>query len=82
MPGISIFLKDDTGAIYHTYSTYGRGLDLMNTAYNYLDLMPKGRNEDGLKHPMSWLRHHVCLAVSACLDREVAERSDALREPL
>jgi predicted dithiol-disulfide oxidoreductase (DUF899 family) len=58
MHGISVFFKDRAGAIYHTYSTHGRGLDLMNTAYNYLDLMPKGRDEDHLDHPMSWLRHH------------------------
>jgi predicted dithiol-disulfide oxidoreductase (DUF899 family) len=58
LPGISVFFKDDAGAIYHTYSTYGRGLDLMNTAYNYLDLMPKGRDEEHLDHPMSWVRHH------------------------
>lgn len=57
LPGISVFYKDDDGRIFHTYSTYGRGIDLMNTAYNYLDLVPKGRDEDdgGMS---SWLRRH------------------------
>jgi predicted dithiol-disulfide oxidoreductase (DUF899 family) len=54
MPGISVFYKDRDGDIYHTYSTYSRGLDLMNGAYNYIDLTPKGRDEGG--RIMSWLR--------------------------
>jgi predicted dithiol-disulfide oxidoreductase (DUF899 family) len=45
-PGISVFLKAD-GEIYHTYSTYERGLDMLNVAYHYMDLVPKGRDEDG-----------------------------------
>lgn len=57
MPGISVFFKDEDGQIYHTYSCYARGLDMMNTAYHYLDLAPKGRDEAGLSHPMAWLRH-------------------------
>ena len=44
-PGISVFLKDDDGAIFHTYSTYARGLDMLNVAYHYMDLVPKGRDE-------------------------------------
>ena len=44
-PGISVFLKDDDGKIYHTYSTYARGLDMLNVAYHYMDLVPKGRDE-------------------------------------
>jgi predicted dithiol-disulfide oxidoreductase (DUF899 family) len=43
---------------YHTYSTYARGLDMMNGAYHYLDLVPKGRDEVGLKYPMEWPRWH------------------------
>jgi predicted dithiol-disulfide oxidoreductase (DUF899 family) len=55
MPGISVFYKDASGAIFHTYSCYARGLDMLNAAYHYLDLVPKGRDEiDG--RPMSWLR--------------------------
>jgi predicted dithiol-disulfide oxidoreductase (DUF899 family) len=56
-PGLSVFLRED-GATYHTYSTYGRGLDLLIGAYNYLDLTPLGRHEEGLPHGMSWVRHH------------------------
>jgi predicted dithiol-disulfide oxidoreductase (DUF899 family) len=54
-PGISVFAKRD-GAIFHTYSTYARGLDMLNGAYQLLDLVPKGRDEDGLEFSMTWLR--------------------------
>ena len=57
MPGISVFARDKTGAIHHTYSTYGRGLDMLNGAYHLLDLVPKGRDEAGLPFTMSWLKH-------------------------
>jgi predicted dithiol-disulfide oxidoreductase (DUF899 family) len=57
LPGISVFYKDRNGSIYHTYSTYGRGLDMMNAAYHYLDLVPKGRDEEKLSSTMEWLRH-------------------------
>ncbi len=56
MPGISVFARDGAD-IYHTYSTFSRGLDLMNATYNYLDLTPKGRDEDGLGFAMEWLKH-------------------------
>jgi predicted dithiol-disulfide oxidoreductase (DUF899 family) len=56
MPGISVFAKDENGTVFRTYSTYGRGLDMMNTAYHYLDLAPKGRDEAGLPHTMSWVK--------------------------
>ena len=49
---------ETASGVYHTYSTYGRGLDLLVGAYNYLDLVPKGRDEDGLAHTMAWVRHH------------------------
>lgn len=57
-PGLSVFYKDSSGEIFHTYSAYARGLDLLLHTYNYLDLTPKGRNEDSLPHPMAWVRHH------------------------
>ncbi len=57
-PGVSIFLKADDGTVYHTYSCYARGLDMLNATYQYLDLLPKGRDEDGLSHTMSWVRRH------------------------
>ncbi|HEX5415579.1 MAG TPA: thioredoxin family protein [Chloroflexota bacterium] len=55
-PGISVFLKDAEGRIFHTYSTYARGLDMLNVAYHYLDLVPKGRDEAEIG-PM-WIRRH------------------------
>lgn len=56
-PGISVFLKDQSGAVFHTYSCYARGLDMMNGAYHYLDLVPKGRDE-GPGHMHEWLQLH------------------------
>ena len=58
LPGISVFYKEADGTMFHTYSTYARGLELMNTAYQYLDLVPKGRDEQGLSFPMAWVRRH------------------------
>jgi predicted dithiol-disulfide oxidoreductase (DUF899 family) len=57
-PGASVFYKDADGNIYHTYSSFGRGLDIVLSTYNLLDLTPKGRDEAGLDRPMAWLRHH------------------------
>jgi predicted dithiol-disulfide oxidoreductase (DUF899 family) len=57
-PGISIFHKSDNGDVLHTYSCYARGLDMLNGAYHYLDLLPKGRDEDDLDFTMAWLRRH------------------------
>lgn len=56
MPGVSVFYKDESGDIYHTYSAYSRGIDLLNGAYNYIDLTPKGRDEDG--RGQYWVRRH------------------------
>jgi len=57
-PGISVFYKDQAGRIFHTYSCYSRGLDMLNVAYHYLDLTPKGRDEEGLPFPMAWVCYH------------------------
>lgn len=57
-PGISVFARDKEGSVYHTYSCYARGLDNMNVAYQYLDLLPKGRDEDALDYPMAWVKRH------------------------
>jgi predicted dithiol-disulfide oxidoreductase (DUF899 family) len=54
-PGTSVFFKDASGNIYHTYSAYARGGDVLIGAHNFLDLTPKGRNEEGA---MGWMRHH------------------------
>lgn len=58
LPGISVFSKDESGAVFHTYSCYSRGLDMLNGAYHHLDLVPKGRDEAGLEYPMAWIRPH------------------------
>jgi len=52
--GLSVFYRDEQGSVFHTYSSYARGIDLLNTAYNYLDLVPKGRDEDG--RSQFWVR--------------------------
>jgi predicted dithiol-disulfide oxidoreductase (DUF899 family) len=57
-PGLSVFVKDADGGIYHTYSCYARGLDMLNGAYHQLDLVPKGRDEEALSYPMEWVRLH------------------------
>jgi predicted dithiol-disulfide oxidoreductase (DUF899 family) len=57
-PGVSVFHKNPAGEIFHTYSSYARGLDPLVGAYQWLDLVPKGRDEDGLAHTMAWVRHH------------------------
>jgi predicted dithiol-disulfide oxidoreductase (DUF899 family) len=59
LSGRSVFYKDANGDIYHTYSSYARGGDLMLGTYNILDLTPKGRNETGPNHNLTdWVRHH------------------------
>jgi predicted dithiol-disulfide oxidoreductase (DUF899 family) len=54
--GMSVFFKDESGNVFHTYSSYARGIDLLNTAYNYLDLVPKGRDEGD--RGQDWVRRH------------------------
>ena len=56
--GVSVFYKDTIGRVFHTYSAYERGIDILNNTYNYLDLVPKGRDEDGYDFPMTWVRRH------------------------
>jgi predicted dithiol-disulfide oxidoreductase (DUF899 family) len=70
-PGASVFYRDDRGEVFHTYSAYGRGLEPLLGVYTLLDIVPKGRDEEGLKHPMAWVRHHdryetAAAAPSAC----------------
>jgi len=57
LPGLSVFFKDDNGDVFHTYSAYARGLDILAGTYNFLDLVPKGRDEDP-DDTMSWVRRH------------------------
>jgi predicted dithiol-disulfide oxidoreductase (DUF899 family) len=58
MHGASIFAKNAAGEVFHTYSSYGRGLEELLGIYGYLDLVPRGRGEGGLPYPMAWYRHH------------------------
>jgi len=58
LPGISVFYKDDAGQVFHTYSTYRRGVEVMMGAYNMMDLTPKGRDERDVPYKMEWVRHH------------------------
>jgi predicted dithiol-disulfide oxidoreductase (DUF899 family) len=57
-PGVSVFARGSAGEVFHSYSSYARGLDILVGTYNFLDLVPKGRDEDGLAFSMSWVRHH------------------------
>jgi predicted dithiol-disulfide oxidoreductase (DUF899 family) len=56
-PGLSAFIKDG-GSVFHTYSSYARGLDILIGTYNFLDFAPKGRDEAGLPYTMAWVRRH------------------------
>ncbi|MBI4047963.1 MAG: DUF899 family protein, partial [Devosia nanyangense] len=58
MVGISVFAKDEAGEVFHTYSCYSRGVEMVNGAYHYLDLVPKGRSESGLAYDQAWVRRH------------------------
>jgi predicted dithiol-disulfide oxidoreductase (DUF899 family) len=55
--GVSVFCKDESGKVFHTYSAYARGIDMLNAAYHYLDLVPRGRDEEG-RPPQYWVRRH------------------------
>jgi predicted dithiol-disulfide oxidoreductase (DUF899 family) len=57
-PGISVFFRSDAGEVFHTYSTFGRGVEVMMGTYSLIDLMPLGRQEQDLPSPMAWVRHH------------------------
>ncbi|OZI49647.1 DUF899 domain-containing protein [Bordetella genomosp. 4] len=57
-PGISVFLKTDAGEVFHTYSCYTRGVEIMMGTYNLLDITPKGRDEREVENKMEWVRHH------------------------
>jgi predicted dithiol-disulfide oxidoreductase (DUF899 family) len=65
LPGFSVFLKDEAGSLFHTYSAYARGVEPVNAAYQLLDLVPKGRDEANLPHSMSWVKLHDQYNVTA-----------------
>jgi predicted dithiol-disulfide oxidoreductase (DUF899 family) len=79
LPGASVFYKDPGGAVFHTYSAYARGLDILIGAYNWLDLTPKGRDEGDLPWSMAWVRRHDeyddAKEKSSCCDS--SQKSDA-----
>jgi predicted dithiol-disulfide oxidoreductase (DUF899 family) len=81
LSGISVFYRDESGDIFHTYSTYGRGDEMLVTAYMYLDLTPKGRNETGPGYNLTdWVRHHDRYDAAGSVDatgRWVAAKSQA-----
>ena len=56
--GVSVFFKDSRGRVFHTYSAYARGIDMLNVTYHYLDLVPKGRDEATHDFPQFWVRRH------------------------
>jgi predicted dithiol-disulfide oxidoreductase (DUF899 family) len=58
LQGISVFYRDPNGDVFHTYSAYSRGIDMVNGAYQFIDLVPKGRDEAGHDNPQYWVRHH------------------------
>lgn len=58
LPGLSVFAKDEAGEVFHSYSAYSRGIDAINGAYQILDLVPKGRDEDALDFSMAWVRRN------------------------
>jgi predicted dithiol-disulfide oxidoreductase (DUF899 family) len=74
-PGISVFYKDDAGDVFHTYSTYGRGVEVMMGTYDLLDLTPKGRDEREVFYKMEWVRHHDRYEPAAAARAEAATAS-------
>ena len=70
-PGISVFRRDEGGAVFHTYSTYGRGVEVMMGTYGLLDLTPLGRGEE--PYPMAWVRHHDRYAPAAAPEAAARE---------
>ncbi len=67
LPGLSVFTRDESGAVFHSYSTYARGLDIFLNVYNLLDTTPMGRNED-LGQGMAWTRHHDRYGIPGFVD--------------
>jgi predicted dithiol-disulfide oxidoreductase (DUF899 family) len=57
-PGLSVFYRNAAGEVFHTYSTYARGLEVLMSTYRILDMVPKGRDEDDLGFTMEWVRYH------------------------
>jgi predicted dithiol-disulfide oxidoreductase (DUF899 family) len=78
LSGISVFYKDAQGEIFHTYSSYARGGDILLGAYSYLDFTPKGRNENGPNHNLTdWVRHHDRYGADGYVDNGGRYREEA-----
>ena len=70
-PGFSVFYKDADGNIFHSYSSFDRGVEEIMTTYTILDMMPKGRDEDQLPFPMAWVRYHDCYGTNKFADADL-----------
>ena len=70
-PGISSFFKDENGDVFHTYSAFARGLENFLGVYDFLDIVTKGRDEEGLSFTMAWVRHHDRYEDPSIVDRSV-----------
>jgi len=82
LSGVSVFYKDDNGDIFHTYSTYGRGAEEVLGTYIYLDMTPKGRNENGPRHNLTdWVRQHDRYEDTGAVDATGRWRPAATSEP-
>ncbi|QJE99042.1 DUF899 domain-containing protein [Luteolibacter luteus] len=80
-PGISVFYKDEDGSIYHTYSSYDRGVETVMSTYAILDLMPKGRDEGSFDFPMAWVRYHDAYETNEFADADKPYWPDAVGAP-
>ncbi len=69
-PGLSVFTRDSTGQLFHTYSAYGRGVEILMGTYRMLDVVPKGRHEDHYAFPMEWVRYHDSYGTDAFADAD------------
>ena len=79
LPGLSVFTKDEAGNIFHTYSCFGRGDEGAVSAYFYLDLTPKGRNETGPQRNLTdWVRHHDKYGFDGFVDTTSLYRTGAV----
>lgn len=81
-PGLSVFYKDEQGDIYHTYSTYARGVEALLGTYRILDMVPKGRDEDELDFSMAWVRYHDKYGTNEFADTDKPYWPDADLEPV
>lgn len=70
-PGFSVFTNDTEGNVFHTYSSFSRGVEEIMATYTILDMVPKGRDEDQLPFPMAWVRYHDCYGTNKFADADM-----------